>query len=111
MARGAFKRPGKGKEKGKEEGQQENDEKEKEKQEDGGGEVKRWLTEVVQAVGGHKAMQDAWEKERFKPMRTNYEKLFSAEPWSRMVVLGQEQGGEKEEGGGGNGGGKGKGKE
>ncbi len=80
MARGAFKRKKGG------DGQGEEDDA-----------VKRWVEDIVQGVGGPKAFVDAWEKERFAPMRKNYERLFEAEPWAKEVVLGGEGEGTQEQ--------------
>lgn len=77
MARGALEPP-KGKE-GREEGK------------DGIGKrtVRNWVEGIVQGVGGHKAMWEVWEKEEFKCLRRQYERLFEATPWARGVVLGE----------------------
>jgi len=95
MARGAFVKPRK-----REGGRKSEEEEEKEEE----NAVKRWVGEIVQGVGGSKAMKEAWEKERFQPMRRNYERLFEAEPWARGLVLGEEEEAKKEEEGGKEGG-------
>ncbi|GAB5034476.1 negative elongation factor b [Nannochloropsis oceanica] len=82
MARGAFLKPK------RRDGGGEADEEREKKEENA---VKLWVGEIVQGVGGSKAVREAWEKERFQPMRRHYERLFEAEPWAKVLVWGEEK--------------------
>eukprot|EP00624_Nannochloropsis_granulata_P007446 evm.model.NODE_7913_length_29147_cov_25.065872.6 len=84
MARGAFVKP-----KRRKGGREGEDEEREEKEEENA--VKRWVGKIVQGMGGSKAIREVWEKERFQPMRRNYERLFEAEPWAKGLVWGEEK--------------------